>query len=56
LTAEEIIALAEQALNDKGFRSDDVQIRDADTLLELTDDSKRAVLLVAAWLLQAPSD
>jgi P pilus assembly protein, porin PapC len=49
LTAEEIIALAEQALNDKGFRSDDVQIRDADTLLELTDDSKRAVLLVAAW-------
>ena len=53
LTAEEIIALAEQALNDKGFRSDDVQIRDADTLLELTDDSKRAVLLVAAWLGQA---
>jgi pantoate--beta-alanine ligase len=37
LTAEEIIALAEQALNDKGFRSDDVQIRDADTLLELTE-------------------
>jgi pantoate--beta-alanine ligase len=34
LTAEEIVALAEQALNDKGFRSDDVQIRDADTLLE----------------------
>ncbi|MNH41839.1 Pantothenate synthetase [compost metagenome] len=53
LTAEEIIALAEQALNDKGLRADDVQIRDADTLLEYTDASKRAVILVAAWLGQA---
>jgi len=53
LTAEEIIALAEQALNDKGLRADDVQIRDADTLLELTQNSKRAVILVAAWLGQA---
>ena len=53
LTAEEIVALAEQALNDKGFRADDIQIRDADTLLELTDASKRAVILVAAWLGQA---
>lgn len=44
LTAEEIIALAEQALNDKGLRADDVQIRDADTLLELTQNSKRAVI------------
>ncbi len=50
LTAEEIIALAEQALNEKGLRADDVQIRDADTLLELSDTSKRAVILVAAWL------
>ena len=50
LTTEEIVALAEQALNDKGFRADDIQIRDADTLLELTDASKRAVILVAAWL------
>jgi len=47
------VALAEQALNDKGFRADDIQIRDADTLLELTDASKRAVILVAAWLGQA---
>jgi pantoate--beta-alanine ligase len=47
------LPLAEQALNDKGFRADDIQIRDADTLLELTDTSKRAVLLVAAWLGQA---
>jgi len=50
---EEIIAIAEQELNEKGFRADDIQIRDADTLLELTDSSKRAVILVAAWLGQA---
>ncbi|HFZ8995082.1 TPA: pantoate--beta-alanine ligase [Citrobacter freundii] len=50
---QELIALAEQALNEKGFRADDIQIRDADTLLELTDNSKRAVILVAAWLGQA---
>lgn len=53
LTPEEIIALAEQELNDKGLRADDVQIRDGDTLLELSDSSKRAVILVAAWLGQA---
>ncbi|MDA8477157.1 pantoate--beta-alanine ligase [Citrobacter sp. Awk 4] len=50
---EEMIAIAEQELNEKGFRADDIQIRDADTLLELTDTSKRAVILVAAWLGQA---
>jgi pantoate--beta-alanine ligase len=50
---EEMIALGEQALNEKGFRSDEVQIRDADTLLELSETSKRAVILVAAWLGQA---
>ncbi|EMH4163057.1 pantoate--beta-alanine ligase [Pluralibacter gergoviae] len=50
---EEIIALAEQELNDKGFRADDIQIRDADSLLELTDSSQRAVILMAAWLGQA---
>lgn len=50
---EEIIAIAEQELNEKGFRADDIQIRDADTLLELTETSKRAVILVAAWLGQA---
>lgn len=50
---EEIIAIAEQELNEKGFRADDIQIRDADTLLELTENSKRAVILVAAWLGQA---
>lgn len=49
----EIIAIAEQELNEKGFRADDIQIRDADTLLDLTDSSKRAVILMAAWLGQA---
>ena len=47
---DEIIAIAGQELNQKGFRSDDIQIRDADTLLEISENSKRAVILVAAWL------
>ena len=47
---DEIIAIAGQDLNEKGFRSDDIQIRDADTLLEVSENSKRAVILVAAWL------
>ena len=50
---EEIIAIAEQELNEKGFRADDIQIRDADTLLALSETSQRAVILVAAWLGQA---
>ncbi|HAT1617319.1 TPA: pantoate--beta-alanine ligase [Raoultella ornithinolytica] len=50
---DEIIALAGQELNEKGFRADDIQIRDADTLLELTETSQRAVILMAAWLGQA---
>ncbi|ASO11803.1 pantoate--beta-alanine ligase [Salmonella enterica subsp. salamae] len=50
---DEMIAIAAQELNEKGFRADDIQIRDADTLLELTENSKRAVILVAAWLGQA---
>ncbi len=50
---DEIIAIAEQELNEKGFRADDIQIRDADTLLELTDASQRAVILMAARLGQA---
>ncbi|BBR60495.1 MULTISPECIES: pantoate--beta-alanine ligase [unclassified Klebsiella] len=49
----EMIAIAEQELNEKGFRADDIQIRDADTLLDLTDSSKRVVILMAAWLGQA---
>ena len=47
---DEIIAIAGQELNEKGFRSEDIQIRDADTLLEISENSKRAVILVAAWL------
>ncbi|EBI8312660.1 pantoate--beta-alanine ligase [Salmonella enterica] len=50
---QEIIAIAEQELNEKGFCADDIQIRDADTLQELTETSKRAVILAAAWLGQA---
>ncbi|EAX5272498.1 pantoate--beta-alanine ligase [Salmonella enterica subsp. enterica] len=50
---QEIIAIAEQELNEKGFRADDIQIRDADTLQELTETSKHAVILAAAWLGQA---
>ena len=47
---DEIIAIAGQELNEKGFRADDIQIRHADTLLEVSENSKRAVILVAAWL------
>lgn len=49
----EIIAVAEQELNSSGFRADDIQIRDADTLLEVSPASKHAVILMAAWLGQA---
>ncbi|HBZ8131111.1 pantoate--beta-alanine ligase [Escherichia coli] len=47
---DEIITIAGQELNEKGFCADDIQIRDADTLLEVSETSKRAVILVAAWL------
>ncbi|CTU50364.1 pantoate--beta-alanine ligase [Escherichia albertii] len=47
---DEIVAIAGQELNEKGFRADDIQIRDADTLLEVSENSKRVVILVAAWL------
>lgn len=50
---EEMLILAATELNEKGFRSDDLQIRDADTLLELSAESKSAVILMAAWLGQA---
>lgn len=50
---EEMLAIAATELNEKGFRSDDLQIRDADTLLELNVESKCAVVLMAAWLGQA---
>lgn len=50
---EELLAIAATELNEKGFRADDLQIRDADTLLELSNASNRAVVLMAAWLGQA---
>lgn len=50
---DEVIAIAAQELNEKGFRADEIQIRDADTLLDLTETSKRAVILMAAWLGEA---
>lgn len=50
---DEIISLAAQELNNSGFRADDIQIRDADTLLEVSLTSRRAVILMAAWLGQA---
>ncbi len=50
---EEMIAEAGQALDEAGFRTDEIQIRDADTLQALTDASQRAVILMAAWLGQA---
>ena len=50
---DDIIAIAGQELNEKGFRADDIQIRDADTLLDLTENSQRAVILMAAWLGEA---
>lgn len=50
---EEMLILTASELNEKGFRTDDLQIRDADTLLTLSAESKRAVILMAAWLGQA---
>ncbi|MGU0044586.1 pantoate--beta-alanine ligase [Escherichia coli] len=47
---DEIITIAGQELNEKGFRANDVQIGNDDTLLEVSETSKRAVILVAAWL------
>ncbi|EOW6723285.1 pantoate--beta-alanine ligase [Cronobacter dublinensis] len=48
-----LIAAAREELSEKGFRPDDLQIRDADSLLALSPASKRAVILMAAWLGQA---
>ena len=50
---DEMVALAEADLNNSGFRADDIQIRDADTLQEACDTSTRVVILMAAWLGQA---
>lgn len=47
---EEILADAETALAERGLRADGLAIVDADSLMPLTVDSRRAVILMAAWL------
>ncbi|MBA2815673.1 pantoate--beta-alanine ligase [Candidatus Pantoea persica] len=47
---EEIIEAAEAALSEKGLRPDGLAICDAETLQPLTVESRRAVILMAAWL------
>lgn len=47
---DEMLTIAASELNDGGLRADDLQIRDADTLQEITPESKRAVVLMTAWL------
>lgn len=47
---EEIIEAAEAELNEKGLRPDGLAICDASTLEPLTVESRRAVILMAAWL------
>lgn len=47
---EEIVTSAAEALREAGFTPDELSIRDADTLQELSVVSTRAVVLMAAWL------
>jgi len=47
---ESMVQQANQILEQKGFRPDALDIRDADTLQPLSETSKRAVILMAAWL------
>ncbi|MGO2336429.1 pantoate--beta-alanine ligase [Providencia sp.] len=48
--SESIIAEIAEDLRAAGFTPDELFIRDADTLAELSNSSKRAVILMAAWL------
>ena len=45
-----IISGMNESLREASFTPDELFIRDADTLLALNDSSKRAVILMAAWL------
>ncbi|WP_075182159.1 pantoate--beta-alanine ligase [Pantoea sp. 1.19] len=47
---DDLLAEAEQQLAEKGLRADGLAICDAESLLPLTTDSQRAVILMAAWL------
>lgn len=46
----ELLEQTASRLREAGFRPDDLFIRDADTLQEVTVDTKTAVILIAAWL------
>jgi pantoate--beta-alanine ligase len=50
LTSADIITQMEDELREVGFTPDQLFIQDADTLGEITTTSKRAVILMAAWL------
>lgn len=45
-----LVAEASAKLNNAGFRTDAIDIVDADSLLPLSADSHQAVILMAAWL------
>lgn len=47
---EMLLAAAADTLMSAGFKVDNLEIRDADTLQTLTGQSQRAVILMAAWL------
>ncbi|MBD8162377.1 pantoate--beta-alanine ligase [Erwinia persicina] len=47
---ETLIDAAESTLSERGLQPDGLAIVDADTLLPLNVDSRRAVILMAAWL------
>lgn len=47
---ETLIDEAESTLSERGLQPDGLAIVDADTLLPLNVDSRRAVILMAAWL------
>lgn len=49
-TATRLIGEMEESLRQAGFTPDELFIRDADNLGELTVSSRRAVILMAAWL------
>ncbi|HCH7937916.1 TPA: pantoate--beta-alanine ligase [Providencia rettgeri] len=48
--ANDLVNEMEESLRQAGFTPDELFIRDAETLLPLSGSSKRAVILMAAWL------
>lgn len=46
----QLLQSAKNTLEQKGFRADECFICDADTLTPLNEESRRAVILMAAWL------